>query len=544
MNIKIFLTVIIFLTYLPILGQNTVGIQLNNETSFSGYTLFSPRTAVIPRYTYLIDNCGDIINKWESEFPLFSTDYLLEDGSLFRSVINNLSTLNIPGNTGRIEHLSWEGNTIWSATISDTDFSFHHDYVILENGNILLLVAFRRSEAQAIANGRDPETIANGELYEEAVWEIQPTTPNNYNLVWQWRSWDHLIQDFDSTKQNFGNVSANPQKVNINYGVNFGEADWWHSNALSYSAERDQIIISNRNLDEFIIIDHSTTTEEATSSSGGNSGLGGDILYRYGNPEAYGQGNPEDKTLNAMHDVHFIPTGSPNSGKILIFNNQPEEGVSEIKMIDPVYNPSTFSYEYNGGAYSAGNIVFTYSDPENFLAPFLSGSQELQNGNILITNGPSGEIFEITPQQETVWNYQSPVSNAEILSDVMNPDNFQTRMYRSLRYPLDYQAFDGRDITPQGPIELNPVEDNCSTLSLNDAAVTQTAVLYPNPATNNITILSDKEIKKVTFFSLSGQSISTNSSCKIDISHFKTGIYMCVITYLDGTSLIKKLIKE
>lgn len=544
MKSTLLLTAFVLLIILPISGQNTVGIQLNNEDSFTGYTLFSPRTDVIPRYTYLIDNCGEIINTWESEFPLFSTDYLMEDGSLYRSVVNNLSTLAIPGNTGRIEHLSWEGNMIWAATISETDFSFHHDYVVLENGNILLLVAFRKSEAEAIENGRDPETIANNELYEEAVWEIEPTTIGNYNIVWEWRSWDHLIQDFDNTKQNFGSVSDNPQKININFGVNFGEADWWHSNALSYSPERDQIIISNRNLDEFIIIDHSTTTEEAASSSGGNSGLGGDILYRYGNPEAYNQGTPEDKTLDAMHDVQFIPEGSPNSGKILIFNNQPEQGFSEIKIIDPEYDASTFTYEYNGGAFTAGTITFSYTDPDNFLAPFLSGSQELPNGNILITNGPSGELFEITAEKETVWNYQSPVSNEEILSDVDGADAFQTRVYRSLRYPLDYQAFEGRDLTPQGPIELNPQEDNCSTLSIKEVFPNESATLYPNPANNEITIVSDKQIKRVALFSLAGQRLETHFTNSIDVSHLKTGIYMTVITYLDNTTLIKKLIKE
>lgn len=544
MKSTLLLTTFVILITLPISGQNTVGIQFNNEDSFAGYTLFSPRTSVIPRYTYLIDNCGEIINTWESEFPLFSTDYLMEDGSLYRSVVNNLSTLDIPGNTGRIEHLSWEGNMIWAATISETDFSFHHDYVVLENGNILLLVAFRKSEAEAIENGRDPDTIATNELYEEAVWEIEPTTVGNYNIVWEWRSWDHLIQDFDDTKQNFGSVSDNPRKININFGVNFGEADWWHSNALSYSPDRDQIIISNRNLDEFIIIDHSTTTEEAASSSGGNSGLGGDILYRYGNPEAYNQGTPEDKTLDAMHDVQFIPEGSPNSGKILIFNNQPEQGFSEIKIIDPEYDASTSTYEYNGGAFTAGTITFSYTDPDNFLAPFLSGSQELPNGNILITNGPSGELFEITAEQETVWNYQSPVSNEEILSDVDNADASQTRVYRSLRYPLNYQAFEGRDLTPQGPIELNPQEDNCSTLSIKEVFSNESAILYPNPANNEITIISDKQIKRVALFSLAGQRLETHFTNSIDVSHLKTGIYMTVITYLDNTTLIKKLIKE
>lgn len=544
MKTTTFLIAVLVLTTLPLFAQNTVGIQLNEQSSINGYTLFSPRTSLSPRYTYLIDNCGLVINRWESEFPLFSTDYLMEDGSLYRSVVDDLSTLNIPGNTGRIEHLSWEGDMIWSATISDTDYSFHHDYVVLENGNILLLVAFRRSEEEAIAHGRDPETMSNGELYEERVWEIQPTTPNNYNLIWEWRSWDHLIQDFDASKLNFGEISENPQKVDFNFGTNFGEADWWHSNSISYNPERDHITISNRNLDEFIIIDHSTTTEEAMGSTGGNSGMGGDILYRYGNPPAYNQGTPEDKTLDAMHDVHFIPTGTPNAGKILIFNNQPEVGFSEVTIIDPVYDQTTSNYAYDGGAYSAGTIVLSYTDPDNFLAPFLSGSQELPNGNILITNGPSGNLFEITPEQEIVWVYQSPVANAEILSDTDAPENFQTRVYRSLRYPIDYPAFNGRDLTPGEQIELNPQDDNCSTLSLEEISSNQNTILYPNPALNELHIISSRQIKNIAFFSLSGQLLMTINDVKTNISSFKTGIYLSVITYEDNTQDTIKLIKE
>jgi hypothetical protein len=38
---------------------------------------------------------------------------------------------------------------------------------------------------------------------------------------------------------------------------------------------------------EILQIMHSTTTVQAATHSGGNSGMGGDILYRWGNPSNY-----------------------------------------------------------------------------------------------------------------------------------------------------------------------------------------------------------------------------------------------------------------
>ncbi len=541
---------LILLSILPfaVSSQNTVGTLVNTSGSFDGYTLYSPRTNEIPRFTYLINNCGEIINTWESEFPLFSKDLLMEDGTLYRSVVDNQSTLNIPGNTGRIEHLDWDGTLIWGLTYSDTDFSFHHDFEVLENGNIIMLVAERRSAAEAIENGRDPSTIATNELYEETLVEIEPVGQDQFNIVWQWKSWDHLIQDFDNTKQNFGIIANNPGLVNINYAVAAGEADWWHSNAISYNSDRDQVIISNRDLDEFIIIDHSTTTAEAATNTGGNSNRGGNILYRYGNPEAYDQGTIDDRQLNAQHNVQFIPAGSPNEGKILIFNNQPQLGFTSIQIINPEYDETTSNYVYNGGAYGPDTVDYEYvdpTDPSNFFAAFLSGAQELPNGNILIDNGPAGFLFEIDPSSnnETVWEYQNPVSAGGVLSDGDDPSLVQTFVFRALRYPTDYPAFDGRDLTPQGVIELNPADFDCSILNTEDFIDSNTVQMWPNPASDYLEIQSQDSFDSIELYDLKGRFITSIQKSRQDISHLSSGIYIVKLTRGDQ-ALTKKIIKN
>lgn len=538
-------TILLLLSFIDISSQNTVGTLSNSTGSFAGYTLFSPRTSITPRYTYLMNNCGEVVNKWESTFPLFSTDYLMEDGSIYRSVVDNQSTLALPGNTGRIEHLDWEGNLIWGATISSTDSSFHHDFVVLENGNILLLVAERMSDTQAIAEGRDPLTMATNELYEETVIEIEPLGTGDYTILWEWRAWDHLIQDFDATKANFGVVADHPELLDINFGTSLGEADWLHSNSLSYNSERDQISISNRNLDEFIIIDHSTTTAEAATSEGGNSNRGGDILYRYGNPASYRQGTVDDQVLSAMHDVHFIPQGSPDAGKISIFNNGPDFGFTAIQIIDPAYDTTTNNYIYTGGAYGPDTIDFEYTDPTdptNFFASFLSGSQQLPNGNILINNGPFGFLFEVTPDGETVWEYQSPVGNSQILSDGENADDFQTRTFRALRYAPDYPAFVGRDLTPTGVIEQNPAADNCELLSITDFAVMDIHI-YPNPVDDFLKIQGPQRATSFEIFDLNGRLLSSHNSSSVDVQNLASGIYLLKVSS-DLQTSVQKFIKR
>ena len=121
-----------------------------------------------------------------------------------------------------------------------------------------------------------------------------------------------MIQDFDSSKDNFGVVADNPELMDINAisggggpgpgpGPGGGGGDWFHVNGINYNAELDQIVFTSRFASEFYIIDHSTTTAEAAGHTGGNSGMGGDFIYRWGNPSNYG--TPGTQTIpGPVHD--------------------------------------------------------------------------------------------------------------------------------------------------------------------------------------------------------------------------------------------------
>ena len=103
--------------------------------------------------------------------------------------------------------------------------------------------------------------------------------------------------------------------------TNLGVTGWPYFTSVDYNPKFDQILISAHNFDEVWIIDHSTTTEEAASHEGGIYGHGGDLLYRWGNPQTYNRGDASDKKLYFQHQSGWIKPGLPGAGNILVFSN-------------------------------------------------------------------------------------------------------------------------------------------------------------------------------------------------------------------------------
>jgi hypothetical protein len=379
---------------------------------------------------------------------------LLENGHLVRAA------------TSTVEEWDWDGNLVWAFEyIDDPPVHPHHDVEVLPNGNVLILAWEEKSADEAIANGRDPETMPTGQLWPEHLVEVQPAGADGGVIVWEWHVWDHLIQDFDATKANFGVVADHPELMDINYPEdlsNRNPADWLHSNAVAYNAELDQIVISSNFLSELWIIDHSTTTEEAAGHTGGLRGMGGDILYRWGNPEVYDRGTPTDRRLYTQHDTQWIPDGYPGADNILLFSNgngRPDGDYSTIvevrTSVDPAGNyPVPPAHEPHGP--SEATWEYTATPPDSLYGANASGCQRLPNGNTLMIETPIGTLREIDSSGQEVWKYIFPVDgNGPMVQGSEPTDN---RAFRTLRYAPDYAAFDGRHLTPGGTIEISVVQ--------------------------------------------------------------------------------------
>ena len=182
-----------------------------------------------------------------------------------------------------------------------------------------------------------------------------------------------MVQEFDPSKLNYGVVANNPQLLDINFYAGNGKKDWLHCNSIDYNEELDQIVIGSRTLSELYIIDHSTTTAEAATNSGGNSGKGGDILYRWGNPVAYNSGTTSDQQLFGQHNVHWIDKNYKDGGKLILFNNGEGRGFSSIDILNPPTDGNG-DYFLATNTFGPSSVEWTYTDPNptNFYASYIS----------------------------------------------------------------------------------------------------------------------------------------------------------------------------
>ena len=440
-------------------GTRTLGLLYKDNRTFEGYTLFGGKH---DGTAYLLDNNGQWVHKWVSAYEPGQSCYLRPNGNLVRAaMVQNQGGFMGGGEGGRFEEFTWDGTMVWSFNYSTPYYMTHHDFKILPNGNLLAMAVEKKNLSDCVQAGFNSANIHDGYLGPEEILEFKCTGPKSYSIVWQWHVWDHLIQDNDPAKDNFGVVKDHPELLQVQGG---GSAFWNHANSIDYNATTDQIILNSRENNEFWVIDHNTTTAQAKGHTGGKYGHGGDFLYRWGNPQIYDLGTPSDEILYQQHDAQWIASGCPGAGDILIFNNglgRPAGAYSSIEeMIPPVDSSGNYS-RTAGQAWGPKSSYWTYTapTPTDFYSSEISGCQRLPNGNTLICWGTEGIVFEITPSKEICWKYAAPVGQGGPL----NYDEVPTRdpkghsitaIFKTHRYSPDFPGLVGKDLTPKGYIEL------------------------------------------------------------------------------------------
>ena len=532
--------------------SQTVGLWSNTADAYDGYTLVAPTGAT---RTHLIDNCGRIVNQWDSEFRAGESAYLLDDGSLLRTARQSSTVFTGGGMGGRIERFTWDGDLIWSYTLANDTAHHHHDMAWMPNGHLLIMAWEYRSPEEAAAAGR----LDAGPLWPPMIIEVVPEGDSGGEVVWEWHAWDHLIQNANPDLPNYGSPSDHPGRFNVNYadvsggggigGPGSGTGgDWFHCNALAYHPGLDQIILNSRNWNEFYILDHGTTSEEA-------AGEAGNLLYRWGNPEAYGRGLDSDRTLFSQHDPHWlfeedsILQGTDPSATVLVFNNgnnRPDGPMSTVEEL-------TLPLQPDGSYLLADDAPFGPEAPDwiypemldpDFFSPNISGAQRLPNGNTLICEGNSGHLFEVTLDGETVWEYVTAYNQFGPIVQGNSP--FGNSTFRAYRYAPDHPAFDGRDMTPGDPVESNPLPFDCQLYPASVDTTTQmvndtewTVYIGPNPVTDILHVSAEWPVSW-TLRDAMGRPILSEGDVRrrhtVDVSSLPAGVYHLSLSFVQYRS--------
>lgn len=372
------------------------------------YTLYSGLNNTT---TYLLDTASGTFKTWShsSSNKTGYSSYLIEGDTLLRSYQLDGASINGAGATGGIQKITWDGTIAWDYTYSSSTYLLHHDICALPNGNVLAICYDKRTSSEMTQAGSDDAQ----DVLSEKIMEIKPTGANSGEIVWEWVAWDHLCQDYNSSKDNYvSSIVNNPQLLNINYGMVAGakgppgpggDADWLHMNGIDYNEELDQITFSSHNLNEIYIIDHSTTTAQAAGHTGGNAGMGGDLIFRWGNPEAYDASGTAN--FDVVHDAHWVSADHPEYGGCLAALNN--EGGAGGKAAVDIITPPLNGYNYDltaGQAY--GPATYTHRFNSAYTSSGQSNSQQLPNGNMLLSIVSSGVtyIHEVDSDGNILWS--------------------------------------------------------------------------------------------------------------------------------------------
>lgn len=358
--------------------------------------------------TYLIDTEGVIVHTWPGGYPPGNGAYLDADGTLLRC--GQVAGHPGPGGAGgAVERIAFDGTVLWEFAYASADHWHHHDAIPMPNGNVLMIAWDILDAADAVAAGRDPALLGGSRWMPDTIVEVEPAGPTTGVVVWKWSVMDHLVQDFDATKANFGVVADHPELLDVNFPPTpVPDGDWNHANAISYDPVRDLILINFPFQDELYLIDHSTTTAEAAGHTGGDFGRGGDFLYRWGNPASYDAGTAADQALFNQHGVKFIPEGLPGAGHVLGFNNQAGTPLGQnFSAVFELELPADFSIA-PGQPFGPSGYVWEYTapNPTDFFSGFVSSAERLPNGHTLVDSGrQNGWLFELDTSDQIVWEY-------------------------------------------------------------------------------------------------------------------------------------------
>ena len=338
-----------------------LGVSISKpDKYFDGYTFF---VSFLDEEAKLVDMHGKLVHVWKRETGAhWHFAEMLPNGHVL--VVANERGYSVKrSGDQRVFELDWNSNLVWESFVTG-----HHDATRMENGNTLVVCN---------GNALYPELSEQPALYDY----LQEVNSKN-EVVWEW----HFTTHIEEIKKIVGDIS--PVKLLGDY-PHINTIESLPDNPLAAKDSRfkkGNILLSARHISVVFIIDKES----------------GEVVWAWGPGDIVGQHEP---TMLA-------------NGNILIFDNGrgdqdiPDRSYSRVVEIDPVSYKTIWEYKTE--------------IPENFVSYVGSGNQRLPNGNTLICamnwKGGIGRIFEVTSENEIVWEYWNP---------------YQEKVYRAYRYPAE-----------------------------------------------------------------------------------------------------------
>jgi arylsulfate sulfotransferase len=295
-----------------------------------------------------------------------------------------------PDGTGSmLQEVDLGGDVIWQFTAAQlnaalaaatcagcniTVIGTHHDFVLLPNGHLIVLAA-----TQQVISG----TTVTGDVVIDL--------DQNHNPVWLWNEFTHL------------DTNRRP----------YSYPDWTHTNAVLYSPDDGNLIISIRHQNWLVKIDYA------------NGAGAGDILWHLGyqgdftlmNADGTADTNATDWFF-AQHGPSFVSTNTTGKFTMVLFDNGDDRGVVDVAggTCGVTNQPACFStvpvLDIDETAKTA-TLTFHPTTPD--YSYFGGNAEVLKNGNVEYDECAStpfpdsnGAIYEVTQTStpQTVWQMQ------------------------------------------------------------------------------------------------------------------------------------------
>jgi arylsulfate sulfotransferase len=246
----------------------------------------------------------------------------------------------------------------------------HHDFVLLPNGHLIVLAAFQKDVSGVTVTG-------------DAVIDLD----QNHNPVWVWNEFDHL------------DINRRPLLF----------PDWTHTNAVIYSADDGNLIISMRHQNWLVKIDYA------------NGAGAGDILWHLGYQGDFvlqGVTDPTDPSnwFSTQHAPSFVTSNTTGKFSLVLFDNGADRVFpSGVTCDAPSQPPCHFSsvpiLDLDEAAKTA---TLTFHPTAPAYSYFGGNAEVLKNGNVeydecaTTTPANNAAIYEVTQTSppQTVWQMQ------------------------------------------------------------------------------------------------------------------------------------------